>query len=220
MKINLLGILLIGLVSCQSNGKQAKELSNDRDTSNVSAVNDASPAQEKLPFPMQTGFTDAYLKATFWKCNYNSAGSENAYWVILPNTIKPTAVEPQKIEKVGLTNIGVYNTIDKSLPYIEVWVAYETLDSKQIAADWLLNKIRITGETILNQSPITYPNGQKNVDVLTSKIVGNGERVISRFTGIHNGDNYYVLKASCNEKDYKGQANTLFHIVSHWGLKQ
>ncbi|MGZ3874023.1 MAG: hypothetical protein ACXVJD_13970, partial [Mucilaginibacter sp.] len=85
---------------------------------------------------------------------------------------------------------------------------------------WLLNKIRTTGETILNQNTISYPDGQKNLDVLTTKTIGNGEKVISRFTGIHRGNEYLVLKASCNERDYKTQANTIFHIVSHWGLRQ
>ena len=87
-------------------------------------INTVAHAQSKLPFPLKTGFTAAYLKATFWKCNYNSAGPEHAYWVILPNTIRPTAITPAKLAPVGLTNIGIYNTIDKTLPYIEVWVAY------------------------------------------------------------------------------------------------
>lgn len=219
MKTKLLGALLIGLASCQSNGKHTGETSSYKDTTATMATPDSGATKVKLPFPMQTGFTDEYLKATFWKCDYNSAGPENAYWVILPNTIKPTAIKPQKLEKVGLTNIGVYNTIDKSLPYIEVWVAYEALNTKQSPADWLLNKIRLTGETILNQSPVTYPDGQKNVNVLTSKTIGDGEKVISRFTGMHQGNTYFVLKASCSEKDYQGQANTIFHIVSHWGLQ-
>lgn len=175
--------------------------------------------QPGLPFPLKTGFTAAYQKATFWKCDYSSAGAAHAYWVILPNTLKPTAIKPQQLKEVGLTNIGIYNTIDKTLPYIEVWVAYETVTNGKSPVVWLLNKVQITGEKVLHQNMITYPDGSKNIDVLTSKTIGNGEQVISRFTGISKGNNYYVLKASCNQKDYAAQAKNIFHIVSHWGLK-
>ncbi|MBS7566756.1 hypothetical protein KHS38_20290 [Mucilaginibacter sp. Bleaf8] len=187
--------------------------------STASGNNSTEQKQPAIPFPLNSGFSDDYLKATFWKCNYSSAGPEHAYWVILPNTIKPTSVDPKPLPQVGLNNIGIYNVIDKTLPYIEVWVAYETVKDKQTPTEWLLNKLRITGEKVLNQNEINYPNGQKNLDVLTVKTIGNGERVISRFTGVSKGNNYYVLKASANEKNYASQANTIFHIVSHWGLK-
>jgi len=43
---------------------------------------------EKLSFPMETGFTNEFLRANFWKCNYDSAGEALAYWVILPNSLE------------------------------------------------------------------------------------------------------------------------------------
>jgi len=172
-----------------------------------------------LPFPLQTGFSDAYLKATFWKCNYSSAGPSHTYWVILPNTLRPTTLEPEVLKPVALTNIGIYNTIDKTLPYIEVRFAFENVADSITPSAWLLHKIKITGESVLQENNFQYEDGQKNLDVLTSKTLPDGEKVISRFVGQKKGNDYYLIKVSCNEKDYLTQANTIFHVVSHWGAK-
>ncbi len=173
-----------------------------------------------LPFPLKTGFTNDYLKATFWKCNYSSAGASHAYWVILPNTLRPTKVEPEVIKGLTLTSIGTYSTIDKTLPYIEVQVGYETLKDITDPSAWLLEKIKLMGESILNKNEFQYEDGQKNLDLLTYKVIPGGEKVVSRFVGQKNGNDYYFIKAACNEKDYTAQANTVFHTVSHWGLKK
>jgi len=223
MKCNILSILIFtalnlsnpfsaSKLSMNNPGKTTPQVSSDE-----SGITDAQPG---IPFPLATGFTNEYLKATFWKCNYSSAGLQHAYWVILPNTIKPTSIEPKKLAPIGITNIGIYNTIDKTLPYIEVWVAYETVKTNQTPTDWLLHILKITGEKVLNKNVINYPDGQKNLDVLTSKTLGNGTKVISRFTGVSKGHDYYVLKATASEKDYTSQAKNIFHIVSHWGLKK
>jgi len=214
-----LSILLFAAITSSHQFTGNKELKMENQNSSSTSSINTNPEQSQIPFPLSTGFSNEYLKATFWKCNYSSAGTQHAYWVILPNTIKPTTVEPKKLNSVGLTNIGIYNTIDKTLPYIEVWVAYETVTTKQTPSEWLLHKIKITGEKVLNQNVINYPNGQKNLDVLTSKKLENGAVVISRFTGVSKGHDYYVLKATASEKDYLSQAKNIFHIVSHWGLK-
>lgn len=218
-----LSILLIAgiMSSCQLKEDKTSKMDTNKDTNNAVLASQETTGQPKpkVPFPLSTGYTSEYMKATFWKCNYNSAGPEHAYWVILPNTIKPTDIEPKKLSQVGLTSIGVYNTIDKTLPYIEVWVGYETVNSGQGPTEWMLNKLHITGEEVLNKNIINYPDGSKNLDVLTFKTTSNGEKIISRFTGMSKGQNYYILKASASEKDYNTQANTIFHIVSHWSLK-
>jgi len=175
--------------------------------------------KQNIPFPLETKFTKEYLVANFWKCNYSTAGEGFAYWVILPNNVKPTKLEPELMKEVGLTNIGIYNTIDKSA-YIEVWVAYETITTPTQPMDWLTHKIKITGETILHQNIINTTSGNKYLDVLTSKTIANGENVISRFTVLKSSSNYFIIKATCNEKDYISLSETLLHIVSTWGLKK
>lgn len=191
----------------------------DKNKSKVTTPGKIVQAQQPIPFPLSTGFSNDYLRATFWKCHYSSAGKQHAYWVILPNTMRPTEIKPKVLPQVGLTSMGVYNTIDKTLPYIEVWVWYETVNKKQSPAQWMLGKLKLTGERVLNQNIITYPDGQKNLDVLTAKTLKNGVRVISRFTGISKGNTYYLLKAAASEKEYLSQAKNMFHTVSHWGLE-
>ena len=210
MKNTLLALgLIISLSGCEFKVNMQKDQKKEE-----------APKAAALPFPLKTDFTDDYLRATFWKCNYSSAGSSRAYWVILPNILRPTAIDPKVIPGVGLTEIGVYNTIDKTLPYIEVMVYYEEVKTGVNPADWLLEKVKITGETVLHKNEFKFPNGQSNLDVLTFKKVANGERVVSRLVGLQNGNDYFVIKVSCNEKDYAAQANTIFHVVSHWNINR
>lgn len=173
---------------------------------------------QNIPFPLETKFTNEYLKASFWKCNYSSAGEPLAYWVILPNQVKPTKLEPVQIEKLNLTNIGQYTTIDKSA-YIEVEVAYETLKTEVQPSDWLLGKLKLMKETVLNQNLVKAANGEQYLDVLTSNTLANGETLISRSSVLKSGANYFVIRVSSSRKDYADLAETMQHISTNWGLK-
>lgn len=175
--------------------------------------------KQNISFPLENNFTKEYLVENFWKCNYSSAGEALAYWTVLPKNVKPTKTEPAILEGQGLTNIGIYNTIDKAA-YVEVWVAYETLTTPMQPMDWLLGKLKITGETVLHQNVINTKEGERYLDVLSSKTISNGENVISRFTVLKTGLNYFVIKAACNEKDYAALSTTLQHITATWGLKK
>lgn len=173
---------------------------------------------QNIPFPLETKFTNEYLKASFWKCNYSSAGEPLAYWVILPNQVKPTKLEPVQIEKLNLTNIGQYTTIDKSA-YIEVEVAYETLKTEVQPSDWLLGKLKLMKETVLNQNLVKAANGEQYLDVLTRNTLANGETLISRSSVLKSGANYFVIRVSSSRKDYADLAETMQHISTNWGLK-
>jgi hypothetical protein len=167
-----------------------------------------------LPFPVNNDFTNDYLISNFWKCNYDTAGEELAYFTILPNFVKPTSLQPQTIDGLELTNIGIYKTIDEN-PYLEVWVAYETITNQITISDWLENILHKTGETILNKNKIQ----DQFLDYLTYQKVQNGEKVISRLTLLKKDNRYFVLKVSTNEKMYPQLAETIQHIATSWGLK-
>lgn len=176
-------------------------------------------SKQHIPFPLEAKFTKEYLQASFWKCNYSSAGEALAYWVILPNQVKPTKVEPAEVKALNLTNIGQYTTIDKS-PYIEVEVAYETVKENIQPADWLLGKLKLMNENVLNQNPVKTASGEQYLDALSSKTLTNGVTVISRSSVLKSGSNYFVIRASSSEKDYAALAETIQHISTNWGLKK
>ena len=168
-------------------------------------------------FPMENNFSKEYLVENFWKCRYTSAGKEYSYAVILPKNVKPTHIEPTVLSDVNLTSIGIYNTIDTGA-YMEVWVAYESLTQYVEPMQWLFDKIKRTGETVLSYHVVEGKEGEKYLDVLTIKTIKNNESVISRFTVFRNNLNYFTLKASCNVNDYGTLAQTIQHITSSWKL--
>jgi len=170
-----------------------------------------------LPFPLTVAFSEEYLRANFYKCNYTEAGDRFAYWVFLPNFIKPTVLKPTAVEKLKVINAGFYESADKE-PRIEVWAAYETLKEPISTSEWLLNKIKITDAKVVKQNSINAANGEQNIDVLTSQNVGDGETVITRWIAMKRGNDYLVVKATCTEDDYVKHADTIFYIVSHWNF--
>lgn len=173
---------------------------------------------QNIPFPLETGFTNEYLQASFWKCNYSSAGEALAYWVILPKQVKPTKVESVQIKELDLTIIGQYTTIDKS-PYLEVQVAYEGVKTPVQPSDWLLVKLKLMKEKILNQNLVRSASGEQYLDVLSTRTLNNGEVVISRSSVLKSGFNYFVIRVSSNKKDYAGLAEAMQHISTNWGIK-
>lgn len=173
---------------------------------------------ENFPFPVENNFTEEYLVNNFWKCNYDTAGADKAYWVILPNYVKPTKLDPQPINGMDLTNIGIYNTIDEN-PYMEIWVAYSNVSNDIQPSEWLESILTKTGENILNKNEIITKSGEKFLDVLSSKNISENERVISRCAVLKNNQNYFVIKVTTNEKLYPELAQTIQHIATSWGLK-
>ena len=183
--------------------------------------------KENLSFPMETGFTKEFLQVNFWKCNYNTAGEALAYWVILPDNMKPVKIEPIQIASTSVLNIGQYERIDTS-PYIEVWVCVETLTESVEPADWLRNWLKISNETIIHEQDVIGSTGSKYLDVLTSKLHADNDVSISRFTvyrstfSLPNEEvqwNYFFLKVSCGINDYETLAKIMRHISSNWGVK-
>ena len=178
------------------------------------AKNEKENTEQNIPFPLTTDFSKEFLMENFWKCHYSYANVPE-YWVILPNNVKPTKIDPVPVAG-NLINIGQYQTIDKS-NYMEVNVFYESVSKTVQPADWLSEKLKISNESIIHQNIINAANGEKYLDILTFKFIAN-ENVISRFTVLKSGTNYFFIKASCNEKDYPALADKMRHITVNWNI--
>lgn len=203
-------LLTIGLlvISCEMKvSKSAKQNAEMEKTQQV----------ENYNFPMENKFDEKYLLNNFWKCNYDSAGEEFAYSIILPNYVKSTSVKPTETAG-GLTNLGIYNTIGDKNKYVEAWMGYEKVNEAIQPADWLKGKLDLSGEKILNQNIITARNGEQYLDVLTKKQIKE-ESIISRFTVLKEDNNYYLSKVSCNSTNYPELSETIQHISHTIRLK-
>ena len=173
--------------------------------------------QTSIPFPSEQGFTREFLQENFWKCTYNLAGDSLTYWVVLPNNMKPVRVEPVRIGETNLINIGQYERVDDS-PYLEAWVLTEYVTSNIEPADWLRGWLNASDETILQEKEVIGSAGSKFLDVLTSKLLDDGNSSISRCTVFRSGKNYFFIKVSCSENSYESLAKTIQHISSSWGI--
>lgn len=187
-----------------------------------SKVNEEKKSQDEvkqtLDFPLESNFSKEYLLQNFWKCTYDSAGEPLAYWVVLPKNVKPTNIKPQTIKNLGLTFIGDYNTIDKS-DYMEVQVGYETLSAPEQPGIWLKGKLTLMHDQVINQNMVRTKDGKEYLDVLTTRVLKNGDRIISRLNVLKSGLNYFMIRVSCDEKVYKNLARTIFHTSTTWGIK-
>lgn len=215
MKTILAGAaFLLSLASCEIKvgNKVNKEQTAQEETKPQEEV------KQTLDFPLETTFSKEYLLENFWRCTYDSAGESLAYWVVLPKNVKPTNIKPQTIKNLGLTFTGDYSTVDKS-DYLEVQVGYETLSAAEQPGEWLKGKLTLMHDKILNQNVIRTKDGEEYLDVLTSRALKNGDRIISRVNVLKNGLNYFIIRVSCDEKVYKNLAQTIFHTSTTWGLK-
>lgn len=182
-----------------------------------------STSQKKYSFPIEQTLSNDYLKENFWKCLYTSCDKELHYWVILPNNVKATKVEPVPIDLLNMTNIGQYTRIDGS-PYLEVQLAYQHSNYEMNASDWLKNKLAKMGEEIIEERLIQGKSTGSYLDCLCKKQMNDGETVLSRYTVLKDydvqkaGANYVCIKVSCQEKDYEELALKIFQIVSNWDL--
>lgn len=178
---------------------------------------------KKYPFPIEQRLSNEHLQQNFWKCLYTSGEEPLHYWIILPNQVKPTKLDPVVMKDIRLTNIGQYTRIDAS-PYLEVQVVYEHSLYEMNASDWLLKKIVLTNETVIDYRTIDSQSTGGYIDLLTMKKMPDGEEIISRFTVLKDydkqkgGANYFCVKASCIEKDYTELADQIFQTVSNWDL--
>lgn len=175
-------------------------------------------------FPVNSAFSKDEIGKNFYRCLYTSADRDMLhYWVILPNSLKPAELAPVTFADTRLTNIGRYITTDDS-PYLEVWAAYEHCEWEMNPSDWLLNRLEVMGERILQNRIIVNPASGNLMDVLTIKTHPSGDEVISRFTVQKDynpksgGGNYFLMKVSCASRDYEKQANNILIVATNWNL--
>lgn len=159
------------------------------------------------PFPSEVSYSIGYQKKHFWRSVYTSTINESLHYkIVIPNTLKAITVTPQEIEGVGVKIIGLYRTENMSRPFLEVAVAYETLTKEINCSDWLYNILDLMGEIIIHKHEFTLESGVY-ADVLTKKVFGD-EVMISRFKVMKDfdyesgGANFFVVKATCYERDY------------------
>lgn len=178
---------------------------------------------KKYSFPTEQTLLPDELRAAFWKCNYTEGLKPLHYWVILPNNVKPLFVEPVEADEVKLTIIGQYARTDDS-PYYEVQVVYEHVSYEMNASDWLLKKISLIGETILESRIVQGESTGKYLDVLTWKQTSGGEEMISRFTVLKDydvdksGANLFCIKASCIVEAYEQLSLSMLQTVANFNL--
>ncbi|MBF7995135.1 hypothetical protein [Rahnella laticis] len=114
--------------------------------------------------------------------------------------------------------IGLYRTENMSRPFLEVAVAYETLTKEINCNDWLYNILDLMGEIIIHKHEFTLESGVY-ADVLTKKVYGD-EVMISRFKVMKDfdyesgGANFFVVKATCYERDYSVLHEDILQSIS------
>jgi hypothetical protein len=174
---------------------------------------------EKFAFPKSTDYSTDYLKANFWRLNYNSAGADLAYRIVLPTVMKPTSVEPKPVKDIGITLIGEYQVIDKTQPYLEVQVAYEKVSGAHPdIKSWFTDKLQRLKGTLREESSIKIAD-KDGYDVLFTRTLKNGEQYISRSSMLVDGENYVIVTVMASKADYEKSAKTIYHILSNWDMQ-
>lgn len=175
---------------------------------------------EKPSYPKSTGYDVPYLQANFWRLTYNSASPELAYRIVVPKSMRPTNMKPTPLPNIGFTLIGEYQIIDKSVPYMEVQVAYEKVSEKYPDLNtWFKDKLEKLKGTVVEESPITIGANQGYDILYTRTLKKSGEQIVNRATMIKNGDNYIVVSAMCSKEDYEKNAKTIYHILTNWDMQ-
>lgn len=161
----------------------------------------------------------------FWKYVYTSVPQKALhYWIHLPNKLQSVSLEPVLLDEMSLTLIGQYRTAPEAQEPMEVMVAYERSAYEMNAADWLIKKLAMSGETILNKRTIYNVDSGKYLDALCYKKFPSGDEVISRFWVLKEYDTvtgegiYFMVKASCLKSNYAKNAYHLLHTIANWGL--
>jgi hypothetical protein len=170
---------------------------------------------KRLSFPDKNNFSQAYLQENFWKLNYDNAGKDLSYFVIVPKSVKPVKIDPTPVMGSKLIAIGSYATVETAELYLEINAYYERLDGLVQPSEWLNKTLKIVDQEIINQREITTAQGNKYADILSKK-----SNVITRTTEYVNGKGGYIaLSVSCDEQDYEKLSDVIQHIVSSWRLK-
>lgn len=55
--------------------------------------------EKSFHFPIEQRLDDLFLKENFWKCLYTSAEEQLHYWIILPNSLKPTSLHKKENQR-------------------------------------------------------------------------------------------------------------------------
>lgn len=214
-KTILIFISILGLISCEVKTSNENKQNDNRQENSQSKD---QVMNNDVSFPQKPEFTKEYLQENFWKCNYDNAGPNLKYWIILPKNVKPTQIDPTDAG-AGLINIGSYQVIDKNAPYLEINVYYEELKQPIQPSEWLSSKLQAGGDTLLNRHDITTPEGVIYSDILTSKKF-NQRDIISRNTVYRKGNLYFYVRTDTDKENYETLSQTMFHITSNFGLEK
>ncbi len=210
--MGVLGILTL-LWACEA--KMDRKLSENKTGKTEQEKKSEIGNMKKLSFPDSNNLSKDYLKQNFWRLDYDMAGENLNYLMIVPKNIKPIEVKPTPLSGTGLTLIGKYKTIDKTTPYMEICAYYEHLGNAMQPADWVKGKLKIAGHEIVNQNEIISSQGDRYIDALSRK-----SDVIARTTEYVNGKgDYIMLSIFCKEKDYETLSETIQFISSSWKLE-
>ncbi|ELA4569404.1 hypothetical protein RFR07_001648 [Salmonella enterica] len=184
-----------------------------------------SKYSNRVSFPESVTYTFEYQKEHFWRCRYTSSDGTSLYYrILLPLEVKPVSIKPERIAgNNNLYAIGCYQTVSGAkYPFTEVDVVYEHINNDIDASDWGEHILDLLGEEILHRQDYYSVSG-RYADFLTRGYIG-GKTVISRarvfknYDFEHNGANVIMVKAGCDEDDYKLVAEDLFHCVKFFTL--
>lgn len=123
-----------------------------------------------------------------------------------------------------LTIIGVYRSAAENPDVMELLVSYERSLYELNGSDWLIKKLLMSGEIILNTRILYDVEHGEYLDVLSYQRRPSGQEVISRSTvykeydEVVGGGIYFIVKASCLKKNYTKHAYDLLHMITHWEL--
>lgn len=174
---------------------------------------------ENFSFPQSTGYTVDYLKTNFWRLSYSSAGPALAYRIVMPVKMRPTNIKATPVKDIGITLIGEYQIIDKTMPYLEVQVAYEKVSNGHPDIKlWFSEKLKKLKGTLRAEAAINI-GGKNGYDVLFTRTLKSGEQYISRASMLVAGDNYVMVTAMSSKADYDKSAKTIYHILSNWDMQ-
>lgn len=178
-------------------------------------------------FPITEDLNNKEQIDSFWKSVYTSVPQDALhYWILLHSKLQSISLEPVFLDDLSLTIIGQYRTAPEAHVHdpMEVMVAYERYPYEMNASDWLIKKLTMSGETILNKRTIYNLDSGKYLDALCYKKFPSGDEVISRFWVLKQYDKtegggiYLMVKASCLKSNYAKNAYHLLHIIANWGL--
>lgn len=182
-------------------------------------------SNNEMSFPDTITSTFDYQQNNFWRCRYTSTGSKSLHYkILLPLSVKPINVKAKAIKGLdNLYTIGCYQTVtNHELPFLEIVVSYEFIKMDIDASEWLNYTVQLLGEEIIHRKDYYSVSGEYS-DILTKNNF-DGEVIISRIRVFKNydfelkGANFILVKASCQQKDYSTQAETLLYCVKFFTL--